>query len=117
MWDFSTDPDYAAKLAWARDFVHNEVLPLETLHWDLPELRAAIAPLQEQVREHGLWPSRKHPRSPSFRLNHGLSHTKDVPTSPERPTHSFHPLCAAPPGAKLTNPKIMVTRMGFTPLG
>ena len=29
---------------------------------------------------------------------------QEIPTSPERPTHSFHPLCAAPPGARVTNP-------------
>ena len=77
MWDFSTDPDYAAKLAWARDFVHNEVLPLETLHWDLPELRAAIAPLQEQVREHGLWAAHLPPEHGGQRLGQiqlGLLH-------------------------------------------
>jgi len=55
VWDFSTDPAYAEKLAWARDFVHDEVLPLETLPWELPELRDVIAPLQDRVREHGLW--------------------------------------------------------------
>jgi acyl-CoA dehydrogenase len=55
MWDFSTEPAYAEKLAWARDFVRDEILPLETLDWELPQLRAAIAPLQDQVREHGLW--------------------------------------------------------------
>ena len=29
------------------------------------------------------------------RLTDGLSQTKEIPTSPERPTHSFHALCAA----------------------
>src|SRR5271165_6992276 len=42
-------------------------------------------------------------RGSRVRLNDGLSHTKEIPTSPERPTHSFHALCAAPPGARLTN--------------
>jgi hypothetical protein len=27
-WDFETPPDYEAKLAWARTFVDEEVLPL-----------------------------------------------------------------------------------------
>src|SRR5262249_16318139 len=41
-------------------------------------------------------------RGSRVRLNDGLSHTKEIPTSPERPTHSFHALCAAPPGARVT---------------
>src|SRR3974377_1664426 len=41
-------------------------------------------------------------RGSRVRLNDGLSHTKEIPTSPGRPTHSFHALCAAPPGAKVT---------------
>ena len=35
-----------------------------------------------------------------------ISATKDVPTSPERPTHSFHPLCAGPArGQERPDPK------------
>ena len=54
-WDFETEPDYAAKLRWAREFVDEEVLPLEVL--DLPNeaLAAAIGPLQEEVKRQGLW--------------------------------------------------------------
>jgi hypothetical protein len=41
-------------------------------------------------------------RGSRVRLNDGLSHTTEIPTSPERPTHNFHALCAAPPGARVT---------------
>ena len=30
-WDFETEPEYEAKLLWARAFVDEEILPLETL--------------------------------------------------------------------------------------
>ncbi len=54
-WDFETDRDYAAKLAWAREFVDQEVLPLETLSLDHYSLLALVAPLQSQVKAEGLW--------------------------------------------------------------
>ncbi len=54
-WDFSTDPEFEAQLAWMRDLVREEVLPLETLGLDFPTYRRAIAPLQRRVKEKGLW--------------------------------------------------------------
>ena len=54
-WDFETEPDYEAKLAWARAFVDEEILPLETLDLDNDGLVAAIRPLQEEVKREGLW--------------------------------------------------------------
>src|ERR1700738_3400861 len=33
-WDFSTEPEFAERLAWARTFLEEEILPLETLHLD-----------------------------------------------------------------------------------
>lgn len=60
-WDFSTEPDFQRKLDWAREFVRTEVLPLETLTIDWPTLLKAIAPLQQQVREHQLWAAHLDP--------------------------------------------------------
>ncbi len=54
-WDFETEPEYEAKLAWARALVDEEVLPLETLDLDGDDLLKAIRPLQEQVKGEGLW--------------------------------------------------------------
>ena len=54
-WDFETDPDYAAKLAWARQFVDEEIIPLEVLDLPIEALRHAIGPLQEEVKRQGLW--------------------------------------------------------------
>jgi acyl-CoA dehydrogenase len=62
-WDFSTDPEFQAKLDWMRGFVRDEILPLETLldelEWD--GLTRAIAPLQEQVKRQGLWAAHLDP--------------------------------------------------------
>src|SRR5919198_1496206 len=56
-WDFSTDPEFQEKLDWMRTFVREEIWPLETIASELEfdGLRRAMAPLQEQVREQGLW--------------------------------------------------------------
>jgi acyl-CoA dehydrogenase len=56
-WDFSTDPEFQAQLDWMRDFVRDEVWPLETVVDELGQdgFLRAIAPLQERVRERGLW--------------------------------------------------------------
>jgi acyl-CoA dehydrogenase len=54
-WDFETEPDYEAKLAWARAFVDAEILPLETLELPYDDLLTAIRPLQAEVKGEGLW--------------------------------------------------------------
>jgi len=56
-WDFSTDPEYQLKLDWARDFVREEIWPLETVFHELDQqqLDRIYAPLQERVKEQGLW--------------------------------------------------------------
>ncbi|HUC37012.1 MAG TPA: acyl-CoA dehydrogenase family protein [Acidimicrobiales bacterium] len=54
-WDFETEPEYAQKLAWARELVDSEILPLETLELSNAALARAIRPLQEEVKRQGLW--------------------------------------------------------------
>ena len=56
-WDFSTEPEFQAQLDWMRDFVREEIWPIETVFEELGQdgFMRAIAPLQEQVRERGLW--------------------------------------------------------------
>jgi acyl-CoA dehydrogenase len=60
-WDFSTDPDYQAKLDWAAEFVRDKVEPLDLL-WPhdvykpmTTQQRAIIDPLKKEVREQRLW--------------------------------------------------------------
>jgi acyl-CoA dehydrogenase len=62
-WDFCTDPEFQAQLDWMATFVRSEVEPLDLLFrgpadpFD-PQARApraAIRPLQQIVRERGLW--------------------------------------------------------------
>ena len=54
-WDFSTEPEFQAKLDWIRGFVHEEVFPLETLELDWRDYRKVIVPLTQQVKAQGLW--------------------------------------------------------------
>ncbi len=56
-WDFSTEPDFEQQLDWMRDFVRAEIWPLEAIWEELaPEaLQRAMRPLQERVKERGLW--------------------------------------------------------------
>ena len=60
-WDFSTEPEFEKKLDWIREFVREEVEPLEVLFpgcESLPlndERRRIVDPLKQQVRDNGLW--------------------------------------------------------------
>ncbi len=60
-WDFSTDEEFAAQLEWIREFVRDEVAPIELLwpqyHHRVPPpwLKAVIDPLKERVKRRGLW--------------------------------------------------------------
>ncbi|MCE5288862.1 MAG: acyl-CoA dehydrogenase family protein [Nocardiaceae bacterium] len=64
MWDFSTDPEFQAKLDWMDQFVREEVEPLdhltnqdELLMYRPVEGKIAeiVRPLQEKVKAQGLW--------------------------------------------------------------
>ena len=54
-YDFTVEPEYEEQLEWARRFVDEEVVPLEVAGLTEEQLHRAIAPLKEQVKEHGLW--------------------------------------------------------------
>jgi acyl-CoA dehydrogenase len=56
-WDFSTEPEFQAQLDWMRDFVRQEVWPVETVFDELGHegFERLIAPLQEEVKARGLW--------------------------------------------------------------
>jgi acyl-CoA dehydrogenase len=60
MWDFETEPEYQAKLDWVDEFIRTEVEPLELLALDPYDkqnaaMMAVLRPLQQQVKDHGLW--------------------------------------------------------------
>jgi acyl-CoA dehydrogenase len=63
MWDFSTDPEFQAKLDWMLDFVKTECEPLDYVFpepgapYDVSNAksRRVVGPLQERVKEQGLW--------------------------------------------------------------
>ena len=61
MWSFETDPDFARELDWMRAFLDEMVLPLEVAGLSEAELGAAMAPLQEQVKQRGLWAAHLDP--------------------------------------------------------
>ncbi|HEB88610.1 MAG TPA: acyl-CoA dehydrogenase [Deltaproteobacteria bacterium] len=59
-WDFETEPEFQRELDWMDDFVREEVEPLDLLFehpYDKRDRRAmdVVRPLQQQVRERGLW--------------------------------------------------------------
>lgn len=54
-WDFSTEPEFEKKLAWMREFVREEIYPIETLDLSPEQYARITAPLKEQVKEQGLW--------------------------------------------------------------
>ena len=54
-WDFETEPKFEEKLEWARIFVRDKVFPLEVLEVDEQRLGELIRPLQQEVKDAGLW--------------------------------------------------------------
>ncbi|MEU5883428.1 acyl-CoA dehydrogenase family protein [Spirillospora sp. NPDC047279] len=59
-WDFETDPEYQELLDWADAFVRDEVEPLDLVLGDPydkndPRYRELVRPLQQRVKERGLW--------------------------------------------------------------
>jgi acyl-CoA dehydrogenase len=56
-WDFSTDPEFETKLQWMRLFVDAEILPLETIEFDVDDQQwdRLTAPLKAEVKRQGLW--------------------------------------------------------------
>ncbi len=59
-WDFETDPEYQKLLDWADTFVTEQLEPLDLVlgdPYDKSDERALaiVRPLQQQVRDHGLW--------------------------------------------------------------
>src|SRR5215204_2819959 len=62
-WDFSTEPKFQEQLDWMRDVVRAEIWPLESI-WpelELDDLMHALAPLQQRVKERGLWAAHLDP--------------------------------------------------------
>ena len=63
MWEFSTEPEFQQQLDWMRDLVRNEIWPLESI-WpelELVDLARALVPIQERVKERGLWAAHLSP--------------------------------------------------------
>jgi acyl-CoA dehydrogenase len=62
MWSFETEPEFERQLVWMRQFVRDEVEPIDALfHQDQcynpnnAALRAILKPLQLEVKRQGLW--------------------------------------------------------------
>jgi acyl-CoA dehydrogenase len=54
-WDFSTEPEFEAKLEWMRHFVRDEIYPLEVLDADDAGFMRIVRTLQEEVKRQKLW--------------------------------------------------------------
>jgi acyl-CoA dehydrogenase len=54
-WDFSTEPEFEEKLRWMREFVREEVFPLEVLDTDEATFMRVVRSLQAEVKRQGLW--------------------------------------------------------------
>ncbi len=54
-WDFATDPEFEEQLVWMREFVRDEIIPLEELAVDEETLKRVVAPLKREVQRRGLW--------------------------------------------------------------
>jgi len=54
-WDFSTEPEFEKKLEWMREFVREEVRPLEVIHADEGTFMRIVHRLQDDVKKQQLW--------------------------------------------------------------
>ncbi|MGH9290996.1 MAG: acyl-CoA dehydrogenase family protein [Acidimicrobiales bacterium] len=59
-WDFETEPEFQEKLDWVETLVREEIEPLDLVlgnPYDKSDTKAldAVRPLQQQVRDRGLW--------------------------------------------------------------
>ncbi|MBK6288688.1 MAG: acyl-CoA dehydrogenase family protein [Gammaproteobacteria bacterium] len=56
-WDFSTEPEFAAELAWIREYIDSRILALEIAGEGLNQrqLDALWQPFKDEVRARGLW--------------------------------------------------------------
>src|SRR5690625_964818 len=60
-WNFSTEPEVEKKLEWMREFVREEIIPLEVADLSPEAFEAHTAKLKEQVKEQGLWAAHLEP--------------------------------------------------------
>lgn len=60
-WDFATDPEFEQKLAWMREFMREEIIPLEVVDMTPELFRRITDPLKQQVKDQGLWAAHLDP--------------------------------------------------------
>jgi acyl-CoA dehydrogenase len=66
VWDFETDPEYQKKLDWVEEFMRDKLEPLDFAPLDPyektnPEVLRVLRPLQQAVKEQGLWAAHLSP--------------------------------------------------------
>ncbi len=56
-WDFSTEKEFQLQLDWIREFVDNEIIPIELIQGGLnqTQLDQLWAPLKDKVKAKNLW--------------------------------------------------------------
>src|ERR671934_1398049 len=56
-WDFSTEPEFEAQLHWMRDYVRDEIYPIEPIAEEIgnDDLERIFESLRPAVKERGLW--------------------------------------------------------------
>ena len=62
-WDFSTDAEFEQTLEWMREFVRDEVEPIDLISDALSQeqLQTLLEPLKQEVRRRGLWAAHLDP--------------------------------------------------------
>ncbi len=62
-WDFSTEPEFQAKLDWMREFVRDELWALDSIadELDMTAIDTALRPMKDAVKQQGLWAAHLDP--------------------------------------------------------
>src|SRR3546814_1793954 len=82
-WDFRTDPDFQLQLDWVDEFVREHVEPLDLVLDDPYDksdevAMAVVRPLQQQVKDRGLWAAHLGPELGGQGYGRSEEHTSEL---------------------------------------
>ena len=86
-WDFETEPDFQLHLNWMKEFIHDEIRPLDLIlgnPYDKSDLKSQeiAAPLKDKVKETPICERRIPPNSPPNKGDAGAKPGQPRPTAP-----------------------------------
>ena len=90
-WDFSTEPEFERKLEWTREFIGEDVWPIEMVFGEIDQqqLDRIYTPLQTEVKRQGLWATFPAGWGTGIRARKARAHARGPRKSPFAP-NAYH---------------------------